>query len=272
MINSQIEEAFKQNGYVEIQDDQNTAKTFDFLYKYFDELIAFLESNPSWKNKLMVAKENFIRSKNQNYYSTDFFGLYNESKIISKSQIAFYYAKHFHEFIYEKYPQIKQIPEFTNFFDLCNQISQSTLDIFNWAANNLGLEDLFCYENTSRQQVPVLLKVIKYLPSYKAIKPHYDGTAFSLFCDSTDKQSLLLSNYKSQLKIDDFYAPTRKLAKSSSRNSMLLIPGTHLKEFMINPTPHIVATSNKTRYAIIAFAMRPNYEQKNLVFFALPSF
>ena len=74
-----LAEQFKRAGYVEICDKKHGAATFDSLYAYFDELIEFLQTNPVWAQKLYIAKERFIRSKDRNYYSTDFFGLYDES-------------------------------------------------------------------------------------------------------------------------------------------------------------------------------------------------
>ncbi len=52
----------------------------------FDELIGFLQTNPVWAQKLYSAKERFIRSKDRNYYSTDFFGFYDESEKQGRSQ------------------------------------------------------------------------------------------------------------------------------------------------------------------------------------------
>jgi hypothetical protein len=90
--------------------------------------------------------------------------------------------------------------------------------------------------------------------------------------DSTDNQSLLLAPYKSSLTVNDFASPLRKFSRQNHENSILLIPGTLLTEFSIYPTPHIVAQSGKTRYATIAFAMRPNYKPQKNELFPLPSF
>ncbi len=75
-----LTEQFTQAGYVEICDKNHGTATYDSLYGYFDELIKFLQTNPVWAQKLYSAKERFIRSKDINYYSTDFFGFYDESK------------------------------------------------------------------------------------------------------------------------------------------------------------------------------------------------
>jgi hypothetical protein len=129
-------------------------------------------------------------------------------------------------------------------------------------ADELGLETIF----SSKCQTPILLKVIKYFPSYIAAKPHYDGSVFSLFLDSTDNPSLLLSPYKSLFTIDDFSTPKR------DQNTILLIPGVLLAEFFICPTPHIVAQSGKVRYATVAFAMRPDFIPQRNEFTPLPNF
>lgn len=259
-----LAEQFKQTGYVEISNSEHTAATFDSLYACFDELVEFVQTNPQWAQKLYSAKERFIRSKDRNYYSTDFFGLYDESNRAARSQISFYYSIHFHEFICAHYPEFTKIPQIIDFFDVCQEIQQSYGKVFAEAATVLGIEAIFA---SKYGQPPILFKVVKYLPGYTPAMPHYDGTAFSLFLDSTDHQSLLLSPYKSSFTVEDFSSPFRE-----NQNSILLIPGVLLTEFSIYPTPHIVTHSGKVRYATIAFAMRPNYTPPKFEFTALPSF
>lgn len=264
-----LKEQFNQVGYVEICDKNHSIATYDYLYTCFDELITFLQANPAWAQKLYIAKERFIRSEKRNFYSTDFFGFYDESERNGRNQIAFYYSTHFHDFLFSYYPECKQISQIVTFFELCRSLQESSRTIFNEAAGQLGLENIFV---SPYAQIPILLKVIKYLPSYNVRRPHYDGTAFSLFLDSTDNQSLLLSPYKSEFIVEDFSAPLRKFLRSDDQNSMLLIPGTFLTEFSLYPTPHIVMQSGKTRYATIAFAMRPHYTSQQNSFASLPQF
>jgi hypothetical protein len=135
-------EIFKQTGYLEICDHEHGKRTFDSLYTYFDELIAHLQTHPSLAQKLHCAKERFIRSKYKNYYSTDFFGLYDESERAGRSQIAFYYSIHFHEFICSHYPELK-IPPIIQFFEACFEIQKPYATLFNEAATELGLEMIF---------------------------------------------------------------------------------------------------------------------------------
>lgn len=255
-----LAEQFKQVGYAEICNKTYEVGSFDQLYVYFDELIEFLQKNPKWAQKLYQAKERFIRSKDRNYYATDFFGFYDESERIGRSQIAFYYSLHFHVFISTHYPEFNQVPEIIRFFELCFDIQKPCENLCTQVATELGIETIFPLHP------PILFKVIKYLPAYIATRPHYDGTAFSLFLDSTDNQSLLLCPYKSSCAVDDFSSPPR------NRHSILLIPGTLLTEFSIYPTPHIVASSGNIRYATIAFAMRPHYISPKNEFFPLPNF
>ncbi|MGB8467543.1 MAG: hypothetical protein WCE21_00930 [Candidatus Babeliales bacterium] len=264
-----LAEQFKQAGYVELCDTEHGTKNFDSLYAYFDEFITFLQTNPGFAHKLYSAKERFIRSKVRNYYSTDFFGFYDESAIAGRGQISFYYSPHFHEFIFSHYPELTTIGEITRFLQACFEIQKPYGDLFNKAATELGLETIF---SSQHSQPPILFKVIKYLPSYIATKPHYDGTAFSLFLDSTDNQSLLLSPYKSSFTVDDFFSLERKFPRRYTQNSIVLIPGTLLTEFSIYPTPHIVTHRGTTRYAAIAFAMRPHYNARHKELSALPRF
>lgn len=264
-----LAEQFKQAGYVEMCNTKHGTATFDVLYTYFDELINFFEKNPSWATKLYIVKERFIRSKNKNYYGTDFFGLYDEQEIKGRNQVAFYYSIHFHEFICSHYPEFNKITAIIRFFEACRDIQQAYGSVFNQAANELGLATIF---SSAYGQPPILFKVIKYFPSYVATRPHYDGTVFSLFLDSTDNQALLLSPYKSSFTVDDFYSPNRNFSRGYMQNSIVLIPGTLLTEFSIYPTPHIVSQSDKARYATIAFAMRPNYTPQKIKFAALPNF
>lgn len=257
-----LAEQFKQVGYVEICDKAHGAEAFDSLYARFDALIELLQANPVWAQKLYAAKERFIRSKERNYYSTDFFGLYDESQRKERAQISFYYSVHFHEFIFSHYRELSQIPEIVHFFETCREIQKPYGNLFAETAAELGLGTLFPLDP------PILFKVVKYFPSYCATKPHYDGSAFSLFLDSTDNASLLLSPYKSAFTVSDFSSPVREF----SQNSILLIPGVLLTEFALYPTPHIVDQSGKVRYATIAFAMRPYYTPPKIDISPLPNF
>jgi hypothetical protein len=241
-----LAEQFKQTGYVEICDKKHGTATFDSLYAYFDELIELLQTNPTLAQKLYTSKERFIRSKDRDYYSTDFFGLYDESAREGRSQISFYYSTHFHEFICSRYPEFKRVPEIIRFFEACLEIQKPYGSLFDGAAAELGLETI---SSSKCGHPPILLKVVKYLPSYIATRPHYDGTAFSLFLDSTDNQSFLLSPYKPSFTVDDFSSPLREFSRGDNQNSILLIPGVLLTEFSIYPTPHIVAQSGKIRYS-----------------------
>lgn len=257
-------EQFEQTGYVEITDTSQIEADFDSLYARFDKLIALVQSQPVWAQKLFMAKERFIRSKNRAIYSTDFFGLYDESAIASRSQIAFYYSVHFHEYLRTQYPQLINVTEIGRFLDACQELQKPCSPIFTEAATDLGIASIFAANDS---QAPVLFKVIKYLPAHNASMPHYDGSAFSLFCHSTDNESLLLSPYKASFSSDDFTAVER-----NASNSQLLIPGALLTEFNLFPTPHIVVGSGKVRYAAIAFAMRSSYKSEKFPFTALPNF
>jgi hypothetical protein len=262
-----LREQFQKVGYVEICDQKHGAATFDALYASFDALITLLQTNPRLAQKLYIAKERFIRSKDQNYYSTNFFGFYDESK--RRGQVSFYYSIHFHEFISSHYPEFKQIPEINRFFEACLEIQTPYRNLFDESATKLGLETIF---SSTYEHPPILFKVIKYLPNYIVTRPHYDGTAFSLFLDSTDNQSLLLSSYKISPTVSDFSSPERQFSRESNQKTILLIPGAFLTEFSIYPTPHFVKQSGKIRYATIAFAMRANFTTPKTDFSSLPSF
>lgn len=264
-----LSEQFEQAGYAEIGDKRHETATFDLLYACFDELTLFLQNNPLWAEKLYGAKERFIRSKERNYYSTNFFGLYDDSEREGRRQVSFYYSTHFHEFICSRCKEFKEVPEIVRFLEACREIEKPYGILFEEAAADLGLESIF---SSSSASPPILLKVIKYLPSYRAARPHYDGSALTLFLDSTDNASLLLAPYKPSFTAGDFTAPAKELARWRSRDSILLIPGTLLEEFFIFPTPHIVLESGKARYATIAFAMRPNFNPRKSEFSPLPNF
>ncbi len=159
-----------------------------------------------------------------------------------------------------------QIPQINDFLELCREIQKSFSALFNHVAHELNIQKLF--EN---EQPLILIKVIKYLDSYKITRPHYDGSAFTFFLDSTDNQSLFVSTYKSAYTIDDFSSPIRQFHRSEQSNSIILIPGIFLTEFGISPTPHVVLPSGSTRYATVAFAMPQNYSYKPLSFSPLIS-
>src|SRR5260221_2635110 len=94
-----LKEQLNQFGYIEMCDENHGIVTYDSLYACFDDLITFLQAHPAWAQKLYIAKERFIRSEYRNFYSTDFFGFYDESKREGRNQIAFYYSTHFQDFI-----------------------------------------------------------------------------------------------------------------------------------------------------------------------------
>ncbi|MGZ6255024.1 MAG: hypothetical protein ACXWL5_03485 [Candidatus Chromulinivorax sp.] len=256
-------------GYAEISNEQLQQFSYDDLYVYFDQLIDFLNTNSWWKQKLYVAKERFIRSKSSNFYGTHFFGFYDESKKINDCQIYFYYCFHFHQFLYACYPEIKEIWQIDRFLQACSHIEKACNFVFNQTVQDLQLPDIFASEYN---QPPTLLKIIKYLPAYVPSKPHYDGTTFTLFLDSTDNQALLLSPYKLSFTIDDFFVPERMYARSSHQRSVLLILGSLLTDFLLYPTPHIVLSSGKSRYATVAFAMKPYYVAQKIELSDLPEF
>jgi len=258
-------EQLKQEGYLEIREIIHENSAFDSLYDYFDECVAYLQKHPKWFQKLYIAKERFIRTQDRNNYSSDFFGLYDESEREERRQISFYYSIHFHEFICTHFPEFSQVSPINNFLEACREIHQPYVNVFIDVATKLDLDTIFLPLN----QPPVLLKVIKYLPSYVATRPHYDGTAFSLFVHGTDDRSLLFSPYKSSFSQHDFSFPIKGF---SDPKSLVIIPGALLTEFFIYPTPHIVAESGTTRYATIAFAMRPNYTPQKFEFPLLPNF
>ncbi|OJU80964.1 MAG: hypothetical protein BGO10_06675 [Chlamydia sp. 32-24] len=261
-----LAEQLKKDGYVEICNNQLSRENFNSLYNHFDELIFFLQTNPIWTQKLHIAKERFLRTKHRNYYSTDFFGFYDESQKGKRGQISFYYSIDLDDFICHYYPEIVQIPQIFNFFKSCRNIHNSCFCLIKEAVTALDLETLY-----STNQPPILIKIIKYLPSYLATKPHYDGTAFSIFLDSTNNDALLLSPYKTSYLKEDFTSPLREFSQLPNQSSNLLIPGALLTEFSIYPTPHIVTQSGNTRYATIAFAMRPYFEQKKIELTPLPN-
>src|SRR5690606_34614332 len=107
---------------IEIVDQKHPEKRFDSLYENFDALVEFFQANPVWEKKLYLAKERFIRSKDQKYYSTDFFGFYDESK--GRGQVAFYYSSHFHSYICSHYPEFNQVAEITRFLQSCREIQK----------------------------------------------------------------------------------------------------------------------------------------------------
>lgn len=264
-------EQLKHVGYIEICNENHGAATFDALYAYFDEFIEFLQKNPVWAQKVDIAKKRFLCSQERHFYSTDAFGFYDESETETRRQTYFYYTIHLHEFMDSYCKEFKQIPQITRFLDACCEIQKPYAELFNKMATELGLETVF---SSHQGHPPILLKVIKYLPSYRATGPHYDGTAFTLFLDSTNNQSLFLSPYKSSFTISDFFSPLRDFSRSYHQNSIILIPGTLLtEEFAIYPTPHIVIESDTDRYATIVFVRRPYYNvgHKN-TFSSLPSF
>jgi hypothetical protein len=269
LCETHIRNRFVQNGYVEIYDTNHGTAAFDTLYAHFDTFITFLHTNPTWAQKLYAAKERFIRSPERNFYATDFFGFYDESAIAGRNQISFYYSIHFHAFICTYYPELNTVPEITRFLEACLEIQKPYGDVFTQAAADLGLGTIF---SSAYANPPLLLKVIKYLPAYQAMRAHYDGTAFSLFLDSTDNEALLLSPYKASFTVDDFVTPFRAFSRDHQQHSILLIPGTLLAECAIYPTPHIVIDRGTIRYATVAFAMRPHYTPPKNTFPPLPNF
>ncbi len=258
-----LTEQLQKHGFLEIYTYPIDTTKFQDLYDSFDSCIDFLKKNPIWIKKLSIAKERFIRSYDKNYYSTNTFGLYDESQEHQRGHISFYYAIDFHTFIVSQYPEFNDIPEIMIFLNKCLEIQKPYYDLYRNLADELNLP---------LTDFPILLKIILYLPSYTTTKPHYDGTAFSFFLHSTDDQSLLFAPYQSLLTVDNFSSLTEKISAQKNRTSIVIIPGAHLTDFSIYPTPHIVKPTGQYRYATIAFALRSNYRIENTNFAALPQF
>src|SRR5690606_28328 len=146
LYGASLKEQFEQAGFVEICDENQTAATFDSLYTLFDEFIAFLQQNPAWAHKLHNAKERFIRRKERNIYSTDFFGFFDESKRKGRAQISFYYGVHFHEFICSSYPEFHQAPAIMSFLNACLEVQKPYASLFESVAAELGLRHFFSSE------------------------------------------------------------------------------------------------------------------------------
>jgi hypothetical protein len=262
-----IEAEFRQTGYIEIGVHKPSKITFETLYADFDTLVETLQTHPQCLQKLYIAKERFIRTKAQRDYGTDFFGFFDESTQQGRSQVAFYYAREFHDFLLQFYPELKQEAPLILFLNDCFALVQDPAEgILEAVTAQLGLDALF---KANRVDFPLLLKVVKYHPDYKATKPHYDGTAFSLFLDSTDNNSLLLSPFKPSFSVADFEVPLRYFPPEAS---MLLIPGSLMTDYSLFPTPHLVMGSGLTRYAAIVFCMRPPFPSQKVELPALPTF
>lgn len=260
-----LAEQFQQSGYAQVDyalfatnlDDATV--TCAHLYQSFDELIVFLQTNPAWAQKLYCAKERFLRSKWKDLYSTDFFGLYDESERKGRHQISFYYSVHFHDFLEMYYPDIMQVPTIAQFLAMCRIIQQPCTALFSWVQDDLQYHD---------HHLSVLLKVMKYFPDYAPVKPHYDGSVVTCFLDSTDTHSLLVARYGTSLTPGNFIIPNRALFAKT----MLVIPGAFLSKPDLYPTPHIVVYSGQTRYATIAFGMPDNYKSTKQQWASLPDF
>lgn len=265
---STIQEDFAKHGYTLQENPCDSNATFERLYAAFDELISFLQTNAPSRHALYRAKEQFIRSREKEIYSTDFFGFYDESSTPQRGQVAFYYSLHFHKFIQCRYPTLYQAAPICHFMELCFQMQQPLGDFFHKVAHLLDEPKLF----SPCLSPPILFKLVKYLSSYTAKMPHYDGTAFSLFLHSTDPTALRLSPYRTSFSIEDFTSPYTQEETKSDISTVVLIPGSLLTEFSIYPTPHIVLQNGTTRYATIAFAMRPYHTSRKIPFSTLPLF
>ena len=83
-----------------------------------------------------------------------------------------------------------------------------------------------------------------------------------LFSTNKNNETLVIAPFSSTLTWQDLKPPKRDFSNQKGYSSILFIPGLglNLKGIPIAPTPHAVKSQEETRYAVIVFAMIPNFE------------
>lgn len=266
---SQLLPGLQQRGYVEICNETHGAESFDNLYLAFDAFIKFVDTHSEARKKLAAAKSQFWDTDIGKFYGTPFVGYADESKLTHRKLYYFYYSSDFHNFLLTRYSKIMQgSPEILQFLDLCRAITNSSIEMFGNAIEELAIDPLF---SSTENRLPVLLKVVKYLPASCTVA-HFDASALTLMLDSTDLDSLVFSPYMETIASSDFFAPSRQYSRSVQSSSCLLISGKFLtaKDIPINPTPHAALRKDTIRHAAIAFALIPYYQSGRLDLPLLP--
>jgi len=246
---------FEEKGYSEIVNEKQGSVFYDQLYRSFDRMIGRVTKDSSLRKKLAMAKNRFWKTELGQFYATPFVGYGDDSKLSYRKLYYFYYSTDFHDFLKVQYPEILENLDIREFLTLCREITVSSMSIFERTREELSVGALL---DSPFNRLPLLLKIVKYLPGSSTV-PHFDASAFSLFLDSTDHQSLLLAPYKETIEVFDFFVPPRQYPRLAFSSSSLLIPGKFLQgqEPYINPTPHAALRNDSIRYSVIAFCVVP---------------
>jgi hypothetical protein len=258
-------------------------KYFAQVYSQFDHFIDFIESDPEWAQTLYKIDCAYAKSHENSLYGLPPIGYVDDTKSGKSKKKYFHFSDEYFDYIEKNCPElISESEELGQLFQSLKDISKISKMLFEEAIQSIGQSvDLSKAMYTDDGKLLTLIKVVRYDPSeLAASNAHFDFSGLSFLFDnseSDDCESLLISPYKNPIAVEDFHVPFRQYKKDDSKSSLLLIPGLALQhcDVPIHPTPHAVKQQNKTRYAIIVFAMAPNiklsYDEIKLRQIKLPS-
>lgn len=261
---STILDDFKTKGYHEILNETCGEECFSKVYGEFDDLVDFMQEHDEWTNQLFTCEHEFAESEENRPYGSPPMGYVDDKKSGKSKKKYFHFSEEYFDFMQEKYSDlISESKELEKLLYSLRNISDMAATKFEAALSHMP-DEIGHIMHTDEGKLLLLTKIVRYDPAPQAAShPHYDFSGLSFLFDNSEldeEESLLIAPYQENLMIEDFRAPDRKYKRSEDCSSLLLIPGLAFKQlgFGIDPVPHAVKKQNKTRYAIIVFAMVPN--------------
>ena len=260
LVGAEIRTEISNRGYYEFENCKLSASWYDDFYAQFELLEEEYKKNGDFRELLDSADQKFGKSSQHgNYYM----GMFLPARSRQLRLFFFRYCQDYRIFLEMNYPQLLEVQPLRNLFYKYEELLEIANEYFSMifeALEKEGIPTLPAFlEN--REYLATVLKVVRYEPGlHSGLSPHYDTSGFSLLLDHTDEdeEALALAPYKENLHDSDLVRPQRQFSRGTS-TSALLIPGVALKAsgIPLDPTLHRVRPLEKTRYAVIAFAMIP---------------
>lgn len=260
-------DGFKENGYVELRNDDVLRDDYDSLYEAYDVFYSDFKKDELLRQFLIEADKDFKSQDVAKPFANAPVG-YRYSENHGKNNKSFYhFTKEYYEFLLKKenpsvesFLSLKRLLEKLSIVDSYSRHNFSNLiNKINGEVN--GLKDIM-YGGT--ENLTIITKVVRYEKSSGSLSshPHYDFSGLTLMLDNSDinDENLLLSPYRSEITLDSFKKVSRIYGNSKDYSSCLFIPGLalKLKNLSVPPTPHMVLAIEKPRFALISFAMVPH--------------
>ena len=265
-------ENFQKKGYVELKNETFLSDFYKELYQHFENYIQLLQSNKDYSERMAQIEEEFEGRGMKTLLGSAPVGLVDSQQSGKTKKIYIHFSRELYNLIQEKDASLLEVKEIGNFLSALLQIYKFSDEYFSENIHQLSkdFEQLNSVMYGNRSDLSIIVKVVRYNQSSEvASHPHFDFSGFSLLMDNSEisntnknNETLVIAPFSSTLTWQDLTPPKRDFSNQRGYSSTLFIPGLglNLKGIPIAPTPHAVKSQEKTRYAVIVFAMIPNFE------------